>query len=193
VVRFRSYPGRAVEETHATIVQAALATSAATSFFEPVTIGGRQYVDGALQANNPVNEMWSEAQDIWCPRDGALEKVLKCVISIGTGNPGMISLNDNALTFLTKTLVQIATKTVEPAKTFMEHHRGLLDSHKYLRLNVEQGLQEVGLDGYEERNKIETATLQYLDEMDRRFKIQDVAKSLGQKQCTYQEEVVDFA
>jgi predicted acylesterase/phospholipase RssA len=42
----------------ATILEAACATSAATSFFEPVTIAMRKHVDGGLVANNPINEVW---------------------------------------------------------------------------------------------------------------------------------------
>jgi predicted acylesterase/phospholipase RssA len=48
----------------ATICQAARATSAATTFFEPASIGARRFADGALGANNPVDEVEDEASDI---------------------------------------------------------------------------------------------------------------------------------
>lgn len=78
----------------ATTVEAALATSAATSFFEPMKIGTRKYVDGALGANNPVDSVWKEAQNIWCPEDGNIEPLIKCIVSIGTGNPGSEAIKD---------------------------------------------------------------------------------------------------
>ena len=59
-----------------TIVEAALATSAATTFFKSVTIGVRKYVDGALGSNNPVEYVWNEAQSKWCPDDGQIESML---------------------------------------------------------------------------------------------------------------------
>ncbi|KAK8142430.1 hypothetical protein G3M48_008773 [Beauveria asiatica] len=63
ITRLRSYdlPGKASIE--ATILDAALATSAATRFFDPVRIGARQFVDGALGANNPVEQVEREAVD----------------------------------------------------------------------------------------------------------------------------------
>ena len=42
----------------------ALATSAATGFFDPVSIGARRFVDGALGANNPVDEVEEDASNI---------------------------------------------------------------------------------------------------------------------------------
>ncbi|PNH45129.1 hypothetical protein VD0003_g9290 [Verticillium dahliae] len=49
-----------------TVWEACRATSAATTFFDPVAIGpfGEQFVDGALGTNNPVAALWSQAQDV---------------------------------------------------------------------------------------------------------------------------------
>ncbi|KEF57531.1 uncharacterized protein A1O9_05448 [Exophiala aquamarina CBS 119918] len=48
----------------ATIYEAALATSPATVFFDPVSIGTRHFEDGALGASNPVEKVQGEASDI---------------------------------------------------------------------------------------------------------------------------------
>jgi predicted acylesterase/phospholipase RssA len=48
----------------ATILQAALATSAATTLFYPVVIQARKFADGALGANNPVSQVEDEAMNI---------------------------------------------------------------------------------------------------------------------------------
>ena len=114
----------------ATIVQAALATSAATSFFEPVAIGARRYVDGALGANNPVGLVWTEAQSIWCPDDGKLEQMVKCFVSVGTGNPGTTPIKDGLTGFLADTLKGIATDTESIANEFAARNRGLLDTKR---------------------------------------------------------------
>ncbi|KAJ5471427.1 FabD/lysophospholipase-like protein, partial [Penicillium desertorum] len=58
IIRLRSYSldNEPVIPIPATICQAALATSAATTFFDPVKIGDRTFADGGLGANNPVDE-----------------------------------------------------------------------------------------------------------------------------------------
>jgi hypothetical protein len=167
-----------------------LATSAATGFFDPVSIGARHFEDGALGANNPVEEVEGEASDIWCPGTGDLKPLVKCFISIGTGNPGKKAIEDNLLKFLSKTLVEITTETEETAKKFLAKWRQHYDQKRYFRLNVEQGLQNVGLAEYEEQGTIETATHQYLDDQQQVFRVRDCVANLKQKQSVYME---DFA
>lgn len=58
--------------------EAARATSAATSFFDPITIDGSTYWDGALGANNPVNQLWKEAKEAFGPEK--LEPQIRCVL-----------------------------------------------------------------------------------------------------------------
>ena len=64
-MRIRSYAQHLDENIRATIVKAALATSAATSIFKPVQFGKRYYVDGALRHNNPIREVENEAAKLW--------------------------------------------------------------------------------------------------------------------------------
>lgn len=56
-----------------------------TSFFKPVHIGARLFVDGALKANNPAGEVEEEAVNIWCSGTGELKSLVKCFVPIGTG------------------------------------------------------------------------------------------------------------
>lgn len=67
----------------------------AASFFDPIAIGDFQegFVDGATEANNPVYDVWNEAQDIW--PSGSFEESVKCLISIGTGVPSLKPFTDN--------------------------------------------------------------------------------------------------
>ena len=172
---------------NATIVETALATSAATTYFKPVTIGVRRYVDGALGSNNPVDYVWHEAQNIWCPDDGQLEPLVKCFVSVGTGNPGSTVVQDGAKGFLTQTLKEIATETERTAAKSLARHRGLLDKMRYFRYNVEQGLQEVGLEEYRKQAKIEAATQTYLSSQSQKFSLRNCARNLGIKQCVFLE------
>ncbi|OAP55793.1 hypothetical protein AYL99_09945 [Fonsecaea erecta] len=182
ITRLRSYNLPQKPSVPATISEAALATSAATVFFDPVFIGARQFVDGALGVNNPVEEVEGEAADIWCAESGDVKPLVKCFISIGTGNPGKKTVEDNLLKFLSKTLVQITTETEETAKRFVSRWRQHLDENRYFRLNVEQGLQDVGLAEYREQGRIEAATHQYLDDQHQTSRVRHCVANLKQKQ-----------
>jgi predicted acylesterase/phospholipase RssA len=120
------------EENHdqATIVEAALATSAASTFFPPVQIGACQYVDGALGSNNPVAILWKEAQDLWAPDDGQIKARLNCVLSIGTGRSSFKKVDTKVWGFLTKTLKDLVTETEETAQAFAFTHRDLIQPNQ---------------------------------------------------------------
>ena len=93
----RSYPSTDLDQIESpAIVEAALATSAATSFFDEVEIGGEVFVDGALGANNPANEAFKEIQKIHGLSSAEAESRLTCFTSIGTGHLGLNELTDNA-------------------------------------------------------------------------------------------------
>lgn len=64
IIRLRSYSLSHEPNIRASICQAALATSAATTFFEPVSIGDRSFADSGLGANNLVDEVEGEASNI---------------------------------------------------------------------------------------------------------------------------------
>lgn len=72
IIRLRSYSLPDEPNIRVTICQAALATSATTTFFKPISIGDRTFADGGLGANNPVDEVEGEASNIWCSETGNL-------------------------------------------------------------------------------------------------------------------------
>jgi hypothetical protein len=141
IVRLRSYSLPDEPNIRATICEAALATSAATTFFESVNIGDRSFDDGGLGANNPVDEVEGEASNIWCSETGDLKPLVKCFISIGTGNPGKKAFEDSVIKFLGQTVVEIATETENTEKRFITRWAKHFDEKRYFRFNVEQGLQ----------------------------------------------------
>ncbi|EFQ94911.1 hypothetical protein PTT_07264 [Pyrenophora teres f. teres 0-1] len=161
-------------EIPATICQAALATSAATVFFDTVSIGARQFVDGALGANNPVDEVEGEAGNIWSSDTGDLKPLVKCFVSIGTGHPGKKALEDN----------------IETERKFIARWAKHYDEKRYFRFNADQGLQEVGLAEYEEQGRMEAATGEYLQHQAQKLRVRDCIKNLQQKQSVYLD---DFA
>ena len=128
--------------------------------------------------------------DIWCPEDGDLKPLIKCIVSIGTGNPGKKGVEDKLIPFLSKTLVDIATGTEDTEARFISEWRGHFGSNRYFRFNVEQGLQNVRLAEYMQGGMIEAATQSYLDHQSQVFRVRDCVQNLKQKQSVYFE---DFA
>jgi hypothetical protein len=185
IVRLRSYNLPDEPNIRATICQAALATSAATTFFDPISIGDRSFADGGLGANNPVDEVEGEASNIWCSETGDLKPLVKCFISIGTGNPGIRPYEDGLIKFLGETVVQIATETESTEKKFIARYAKQSDEKRYFRFNVEQGLQEIGLDEYNKKGTMEAATEGYLTHMAQKFRVRDCIQNLKLKQSVY--------
>ncbi|KAI9771206.1 MAG: hypothetical protein M1839_002865 [Geoglossum umbratile] len=179
----RSYTSPDEHDIPATICEAALATSAATGFFDVVSIGARQFVDGAIGANNPVDEVEGEATNVWCSGTGDLKPLVKCFVSIGTGNPGKKAIENNMLRFLSKTLVGIATETEDTERKFVARWAKHFDEKRYFRFNVNQGLQEVDLAEYKEQGRIEATTDEFLRHQAQKFRVRDCVENLRQKQC----------
>lgn len=190
ITRLRSYSVPEKADSPATICEAALATSAATTFFDPVSIGARKYVDGALGANNPVDEVESETSNVWCPETRDPKPLVKCFISVGTGNPGKKAIEDNMLKFLSKTLAEIATETETTANKFIERWAQHFDGKRYFRFNVQQGLQDVGLAEFQQQGTIEAVTDEYLENQEQRFRVRDCVLNLKQKQSLYIESLM---
>lgn len=174
--------------TPPTILEAALATSAATGVFDPVKIGAREYVDGALGANNPAYNVEKEATDIWCPESGDLKPLVKCFISIGTDNPGKKAVEDRFDRLVRKTLIPIATETEATALRFNSSWRAQYDRGQYFRFNVEQGLQNVGVVEHEKRGQIEAATAEYFGEQPQISRMRICINNLKNKHSVYIED-----
>jgi hypothetical protein len=147
----------------ATICQVTLTTSAAVGFFDPVSIGARQFVDGALGSNKPVGEVEGEAAKIWSPGTGDLKPLVMCFVSIDTGHPGKKALEDSMLGFLSKTLDGIVTETEETKRKFVARWAKHLSEGRFFRFNVDQGLQNVGPAEHMERARMEAVTDEYLN------------------------------
>lgn len=172
----------------ATISGAALATSAATTFFDPVTIGTRTYADGAFGANNPVEEVLAEAKDIWSPKKDNVGELVKCFVSIGTGVPGMTPIASGAWKLMSQTLVEISTETEKTAENFRRRHGEMFKEKRVFRFNVQKGLEQVGLEEYEKQGIIETATDLYMESEDHVVAVEDCAENLQAKKCALLED-----
>ena len=150
------------------IWEAARATSAASTFFEPISIGIDQqvFLDGATGANNPVRQLWYEASRIWGSRDKPLAPQVRCIVSIGTGELDVKAFGTNMLQIF-ETLKDLTTETRDTANAFLRElnisHSELLEPMRYFRFNVERGLETVGLEDASKRGIISEMTRRYGD------------------------------
>jgi predicted acylesterase/phospholipase RssA len=163
------------------IWQACRATSAATSFFDPISVGpfDEEFVDGALGANNPVYTLWNQAQDIWGNR---LMGDLGCLVSIGTGVPPLHPVRDDPLGILS-TLKDLATETERTSEQFRRDKANLDEEGRYYRFNVDRGLESIGLDESKKKNEIAAATSRYVESQGTFRQIKACAARLASEAC----------
>ncbi|KAL8855282.1 MAG: hypothetical protein Q9178_008069 [Gyalolechia marmorata] len=160
----------------ATICEACRATSAASSFFDPIAIGPYKevFIDGATGANNPVWQMWDQAQQMWGPEP--LENKITCLVSIGTGIPALKPFRDDVFHIGT-TLATIATETEKTAEAFRRDKTYLDNTGRYYRFNVTRGLEDTGLEESKKKNEIAAATRRYVGSQDVFMQMQACAKN----------------
>lgn len=167
------------------IWEAARATSAATSFFEPLEIDGQIFADGATGANNPIYEIWAEASSLFSPpADEAwrLENHLRCLVSIGTGVPSLKPFGPG-IGEVAAALKAIATDSEAKAQQFQRLHSPLVKKGAVFRFNVQHGLEDVGLEEASRLGDIEAATDRYCSTQAIAQQLEDCAIKLRQRFC----------
>jgi len=163
-VHFTNYPkgGDSAMYDEVTILDAALATCAATTFFKPKNIlsGGvyRTFLDGGLGENNPINRLWIEAKQQFGP--APLEDQIRCLLSIGTGKPALSAFGQS-LKEVGESIIKIATETQRTANNFHEMHEELANRDGYFRFNPPD-ISDIGLEEASKRNIIEARTEDYI-------------------------------
>jgi patatin-like phospholipase/acyl hydrolase len=140
------------------IWEACRATSAATTFFDPVTIGkyGQTFVDGAVVYNNPVQLVQRETSQLWPGRKAM-------IISVGTGAAPTKSF-DGSLLAIVNSMKSILTQTERTANDFYHANQEMATDKRLFRFNVTRGLEGIGLAEYKEIGAIVDATQSYLDQ-----------------------------
>ena len=177
--RMRTYDTNTADAFSARIWEAARATSAAPTFFQPITINGIKYGDGGTGWNNPTAEAIAESHSIWPGR------AIGCLLRLGTGLEDAIQLSDGndelSEGFLRSLLQKLAPQEsfqLEVAKycvaslTSCEKiHRDVSEKYpdrirpndNYFRFNVPQGMSKIGLDEWKKLGDIVALTEEYMD------------------------------
>ena len=155
------------------IWQACRATSAATTFFEPVSIGkfGQRFVDGGILYNNPIQLVALEARDLW-PEQEAI------ILNIGTGSPTSPRFAGN-LADIAAAMGRILTRCENTYNEFFESHQEMVGRGLLFRFNVIHGLEHVGLNEYNEVARIVDATETYLDDPKTRKELKACVEKLS--------------
>jgi hypothetical protein len=172
--RLRNYRSNVEEPIRCTIWEAARATSAAPTFFDPIQLtNGAIFRDGALRDNNPIFQLINEFSEEFPGREVAT------VLSLGTGVLSDIKLG-NGLISVANACSKIATDTEEKAEAFTETYcrTGGRFRDQYFRFNVTQGLQDVGLEEWQKVDKMWASTQAYLNAPRQREMLQSCARSL---------------
>lgn len=147
------------ESIGCSIVDAARATSAAPTFFDPLEIKtvGVTLRDGALKANNSILKLISEIDAEFS------DWSIACIVSIGTG-VSKIEKFGNSLVSVAEMCSKIATDTEDSHRQFRDRECkiGGRFRGKYFRFNVNQGLQGVGLEEWKEMKTMWSKTYDYM-------------------------------
>jgi hypothetical protein len=160
-----------------TIWEAASATAAAPLYFKSVQFaaGRESWCDGGLHRNNPVEEALAEiGREVdW------KYKEIGCLLSVGTGVPKLTRVSDNLAKFL-KGSVAIMTDSEETANVFADSPDGskLINTNRYFRFSVPQGLQELELDECRKIEEMNSLTTDYLRRHGSGDEVQRCARSL---------------
>lgn len=83
--------------------------------------------------------------------------------------------------------MQIATETENTERRFIARWARHFDEKRYFRFNVEQGLQEIGLQEYKKKGAIEAATESYLTHTAQKLRVRDCIQNMRLKQSVYLE------
>jgi predicted acylesterase/phospholipase RssA len=153
------------------IWEATRATSAAPTFFKRIEIGRNKqpYIDGGLGCNNPSQLVLNEAKAQFGPA-----RRIGCLVSIGTGQAKVTDIKKPGFfqqiipTDVIDALKKITTDCDTTHQEMLRRFAGLRDT--YFRLNVDQGMQGIGL-SLEKLGIVEAHTVQYMarEDVDEKF------------------------
>jgi len=117
------------------------------------------YGDDGLHYNNPVRILLDESREIW----KSSGRRAGCILSIGTGKQKLGAVGDRGDEILAA-LADIVTDTENTEREFANEIDNMDPAERpnYFRFNVDQGLEEVGLEEWKRFEKLTGATSFYL-------------------------------
>ncbi|KAH8823419.1 acyl transferase/acyl hydrolase/lysophospholipase [Flagelloscypha sp. PMI_526] len=171
--RFRNYRSRKFNAFDCKIWEAARATTAHPALFSSIRIGPinrqEEYLDPGFGFNNPIELVMEDAMDLYPSCSNFL------FLSIGAGHPGTFSapLNGEGLYSLLENITRDCERTANQVQ-----ERG---QKGYIRLNVAQGFQGLGVHLWTDPGVIATHTKQYLASASVDHHLEDIVKYLAHR------------
>ncbi|RAH67948.1 FabD/lysophospholipase-like protein [Aspergillus aculeatinus CBS 121060] len=163
--------------------EAALATSAASTYFPPAQLGPLEYyIDGGLGFNNPILTFSKQKSFM-----GIGDRMSACIISIGTGEPTSVQ-NQTARNSWWRfwdrlTIINVFQNALALATDIKNDHdafeeiAGLSSNWSYFRFNCGGGLADIPLDQASQLPTIENLTRAYLAKPQTQAMIQDALRA----------------
>lgn len=186
--RFRTYQVRENAGPNCFIWEAARATTAAPTFFKRISIGEEghakeEFIDGGVRCNNPVIQVTEEARTLFGD-----DSTLGCLVSIGTGHPGVIGLSepDSFQKILPTEMIGVLKRIATDCESTAEDIAKRFRDHKdhFFRYNVTHGAGSISLEEWKMMADIETHTKAYLEQSEISNSINLVVKILSQARGT---------
>ncbi|CCO36544.1 hypothetical protein BN14_10683 [Rhizoctonia solani AG-1 IB] len=162
-IAFRSYPAGALEGPKCAIWETLCATMAHPALFKPFEIDGPpkwSFTGADLGCNNPLRHVLTEVKKVYSNRHVAT------VLSLGTGHINTIQVVNTywLQQFLPAAVIaamrSIAANTEGVAQEIARQFSSTKDI--YFRLNVDQGLQSVGVEKWEQLAEVAAHTRAYM-------------------------------
>ncbi|KAK3356215.1 hypothetical protein B0H65DRAFT_71172 [Neurospora tetraspora] len=185
--RFRTYASKDKKYSNCKIWEAARATSAAPTFFAPMTISHddvpEEFLDGAIGYNNPITEVLNEAGI-------SLDPTLKlgCILSLGCGTKADKTLRRSGRWFgqglswgwrmgkvMKDSLTDPDPKHIDVAR-FLDGW-----NETYFRFSVPGAADAVKLPEYKKMKMLEKMTEKYMDIPEVADQIEKVARILAER------------
>ncbi|KAG9086747.1 hypothetical protein FS749_003417 [Ceratobasidium sp. UAMH 11750] len=160
---FRSYGVRANRTPDCAIWEAVSASMAHPAHFKSIDVGElrESLVTGALGCSNPTAHALEEVKRVYPDRH------VSCIIVIGAGHPKTIHIPEPSPmqrmlvpTDPNAVAMSIAMDPERVAEEMAGRFRGTVDV--YFRLSIEQGMQTIASDSWDELNKVIAHTRRYM-------------------------------
>jgi hypothetical protein len=142
------------------MMDALSASMALPILFDPVEVGpeyaAEEFCGGGYGFNNPTRELLKEARSVY-----GGDRQLAVIVSIGSGRPKILSLEgSNQESGAMEELLRKLTLNCEMIEKDVSYQ--LNDVGVYMRLNVDQGLEDVRMHDWNQLGKVTSHTKQYL-------------------------------
>jgi len=184
--RFRSYATKTRLADNCEIWEAARATTAASTFFDPMTIGSppQKFIDGAFSgANNPSQIALDEVSQVFPGRP------IGCFLSLGTGVSKIVSVKGN-LAKIAEACVKLLTSCEIVANDVgKDFNKKASDGqmNPYFRFSVNRGMDDIILDEWHRIQEMTAITSRYMEFDDQVILAKRCVNALGARAAEVRE------